>query len=229
MARYLTEFLGTFVLVLTIVLTTVNPGSSAQAPFAIGLALAIMIYAGGHVSGAHYNPAVTVAACLRGACAWRDFIPYVVFQVLGAIIGAIVALVMKGEAQIISLAPTLSPALMAEFVFTLMLAFVVLSVATVKQVEGNSYFGLAIGGTVTTGALAVGGISGGVFNPAVAVALYAIGILPMTLLLPYVGVQIVAGVVAAFLFRATRNQSANKVGVEGELLSGESRKRAAGY
>src|SRR5258707_14845425 len=81
MKKYLAEFIGTFFLVFTIGMTVVAPGAGNLAPLAIGCALMVMVYAGGHVSGAHYNPAVTLAVWLRGKCPAADVGPYVVAQV----------------------------------------------------------------------------------------------------------------------------------------------------
>jgi aquaporin Z len=202
MAKYPAEFLGTFVLVFVIILTTVAPGASAAAPFAIGLGLAIMIYALGHVSGAHFNPAVSLALHFRNEGKMSDFLYYVASQVAGGLAGAYIALIIKSDAIINTASFQFTPALLAEFIFTFILAFVVLNVATAKKNEGNSFYGLAIGGTVTTGALSVGSISGAVFNPAVTMALFFTGIMPQELFVSYIAVQLFAGIVAAGLFKA---------------------------
>lgn len=171
MRKYLVEFIGTFFLVLTIGMTVIDPGAGALAPLAIGSALMIMVYAGGHVSGGHYNPAVTIAVWLRGRCPTADVAPYIGFQVAGAVVAEIVAMALKND-------PTISPepmnipaALIAEFLGTFALCYVVLNAATAKGTAGNSNYGLAIGFTVMTMAFAFGSISGGAFNPAVAVGI----------------------------------------------------------
>jgi aquaporin Z len=170
MNRYLTEFIGTFFLVLTVsfvVLTNAPLGF-----LAIGSSLMVMIFMGGHISGAHYNPAVSLAVLIRGKLSPVDFVISVVSQVAGAIAAAYAAyLVLSGEVR--TFAPGPGPdvlawkAVLAETLYTFALALVVLNVATAKGTEGNSFYGLAIGFTVFTGAVAVGGISGGAFNPAV--------------------------------------------------------------
>ena len=81
MNRYATELIGTFFLVLTVALTVM--GGTPLAPLAIGSALMVMVYMGGHISGGHYNPAVTVAVRLRGAMEPSDFLPYILAQCLG--------------------------------------------------------------------------------------------------------------------------------------------------
>lgn len=177
MKKYLTEFLGTFFLVLAVCLTVL--AKVPLAPLAIGCALMIMVYMGGHVSGAHYNPAVSLAVLLRGKLSPAEFVPYLLAQVAGALAAAGLAyLVLEGYVvngvkveRSFALAPgegvSVVGALLTEIVFTFALALVVLNVATAKKTEGNSFYGLAIGFTVVVAAFAGGGISGGAFNPAV--------------------------------------------------------------
>jgi aquaporin Z len=171
MKTYLTEFIGTFFLVLTINLAA--PSGTPLAPLAIGAALMVMVYMGGHVSGAHYNPAITVAVWMRGKLPATQIVPYWVAQILGSMAAAAVAYFVAGR----TFAPTPSPdataiqILTVEALFTFALAMVVLNVATAKATQGNSYYGLAIGFTVMAGAVAGGPISGGAFNPAVGLGL----------------------------------------------------------
>ncbi len=171
MKNYLTEFIGTFFLVLTISLC-VSQGVNA-APLAIGSALMVMVYMGGHISGAHYNPAVSLAIWMRGKLTTGELIPYWVSQLLGATVAGFVAAHLAGAS--IPIVPgdgasTLA-VLGAEFLFTFALALVVLNAATSPGTAGNSFYGLAIGFTVMVGAYSVGAISGGAFNPAVGTGL----------------------------------------------------------
>ena len=183
MKKYLVEFIGTFFLVFTVGMTVIAPGAGTLTPLAIGLSLAIMIYAGGHVSGGHFNPAVTLAVFLRGKCDQNDVAPYMSAQVAGALVASLavkmlkVGLATKAAALVGSASLDVLPALTAEFLFTFALCWVVLNAATAKGTNGNSFYGLAIGMTVTTGAIAVGSISGGAFNPAVAVGICTMGII----------------------------------------------------
>ncbi|MEM1056293.1 MAG: aquaporin [Bacteroidota bacterium] len=167
-ARLLTEFIGTFFLVLTIGLTVLI--GTEFAPIAIGSALMALIYMGGHVSGAHYNPAVTLAIWMRGKIEAKEVGPYMGAQVLGAFIAAFVAdTITDSTLQVMPAAETsLFEFFLLELLFTFLLALVILNVATSKRTEGNDYYGLAIGFTVLAGAFAAGPISGGAFNPAVA-------------------------------------------------------------
>jgi aquaporin Z len=167
MVRYATELIGTFCLVFTIGMTAV--AGVDVAPIAIGAILTALVYMGGHVSGAHYNPSISIALYLRGALDAKHLAPYIAAQLLGACLAACAVLMITGG----TFAPapgegygTLS-VLLAEMLMTFALALVIMNVATSKATEGNSYYGLAIGFTVMAGAFAVGGVSGGVFNPAV--------------------------------------------------------------
>ena len=172
MNKYVTEFIGTFFLVLTIGLVVVG-GKGDFAPLAIGSALMVMVFAGGHVSGAHYNPAVTLAVLIRGKIGVGDAIPYMIVQIAGAAVAAFIVAYLMGDkipADALAMASS-TKGLLAEFLGTFALAYVVLNVATSKDTDGNSFYGLAIGFTVMTMAFALGGISGGAFNPAVALGI----------------------------------------------------------
>ncbi|MEM7457037.1 MAG: aquaporin [Planctomycetota bacterium] len=184
-AKYLTEFIGTFFLVFIIVLAVTNSGDNVGiwAPLAIGSGLMVLVYMGGHVSGAHYNPAVTLALLMRGACKAKDVVPYWIAQIGGAIAGAFVVSLIVPEAAEGADAVTryFGPApgegysitspgpWMIEILFTFLLVIVVLNVATSSGTTGNSYYGLAIGFVVLVGAYVGGSISGGAFNPAVGI------------------------------------------------------------
>jgi aquaporin Z len=167
MRKYVTEFIGTFFLVLVIGMTVI-PGSQF-APLAIGTALMVMVYMGGHVSGAHYNPAVTLAVLLRGRIKLVEVIPYMLAQLIGALAaaGTVNYLLRETFACAPAEGVTALQAVINEALFTFALALVVLNTATTKATVTTSFFGLAIGMTVMVGAYAGGGISGGAYNPAV--------------------------------------------------------------
>jgi len=132
-----------------------------------------MIYAGGHISGAHYNPAVTLAVLIRGRISVAEAIVYMIVQIIGACIASLVVMYYMNEkmaVEAVQMANT-TKGLVAEFLGTFALAYVVLNVATAKGTNGNSFYGFAIGFTVLAMALAVGAISGGAFNPAVAIGI----------------------------------------------------------
>jgi aquaporin Z len=205
MGKYVVEFVGTFFLVLTIGMTVIEPGAGSLAPLAIGSALMVMVFAGGHVSGAHYNPAVTLAVWLRGKCPSRDAPIYMAVQVVGGLTAAAVVGVLKGSAamaQVTARSPLVAQALLGEFLFTFALAWVVLNVATAKGTSGNSFYGLAIGFTVMTGAFAVSSVSGGVFNPAVAVGGTAMGLVAVSNIWIYLVANFAGAAVAAVTFKA---------------------------
>jgi aquaporin Z len=201
MRKYAAEFIGTFFLVFTIGSTGIAAGPGVIAPLAIGSVLMVMIYAGGHLSGAHYNPAVTVGVFLRGRCAAVDVVPYWIAQLAGAVGAAATVLFFKTQ-EATSLDAAVTPAFAAEFLFTFALVWVVLNVATAKSTSGNSYFGLAIGFTVLAGAFAVGDVSGGAFNPAVAVGAMVMGMLPWAKLWLYVAAEVLGAAAAALIFKA---------------------------
>jgi aquaporin Z len=201
MKKYLTEFIGTFFLVLTVGMTVIAPGAGSLAPLAIGSALMIMVYAGGHVSGGHYNPAVTLAVWLRGRCGMADVVPYWCAQIAGGVVAAILALALKGNPNVTPMDLPVFPSLIAEFVGTFALAYVVLNVATAKGTAGNSFYGLAIGFTVMTMAFALGGISGGAFNPAVATGITVMHIAKASNIWIYLLGNLLGGAMAAGVFR----------------------------
>jgi aquaporin Z len=201
--KYLTEMIGTFFLVLTIGCTVIGGGAGVIPPLAIGSALMVMVFAGGHISGAHYNPAVTLAVWLRGRCDTRDVAPYIVSQLVGAFLAVVAVKTIKGDAMaaVTPLAAPVGAILLAEFLFTFALAYVVLNVATAKDTAGNSFYGIAIGFTVLTGAFAVGDVSGGAFNPAVTVGAAALGLLASGNLWAYFVAQFAAAALAAVVFK----------------------------
>jgi len=201
MKKYLVEFIGTFFLVLTVGMTVVAPGAGALAPVAIGSALMIMVYAGGHVSGGHYNPAVTLAVWLRGRCPTADVLPYWVSQILGGLAAAGVVLFLKGDSIATPGELKVAPALLAEFLGTFALAYVVLNVATAKATAGNSNYGLAIGFTVMVMAYALGGVSGGAFNPAVATGITVMHLEKTANIWIYLLGNLGGGAVAALTFK----------------------------
>jgi aquaporin Z len=200
MKKYLAEFIGTFFLVLTIGCTVIGHGAGPLAPLAIGSALMVMIFAGGHISGGHFNPAVTLGVWLRGKCETKDVVPYMLFQVIGAVLAGLVVKYLKGGAAVTPLQPATVPALLAEFLFTFALVYVVLNVATAKDTSGNSFYGLAIGFTVLVGAFSVGNISGGAFNPAVATGISVLGLSSWHNIWIYLIAEFGGGAVAAGAF-----------------------------
>jgi aquaporin Z len=206
MRKLIVEFIGTFFLVLTVGQTVVgakaDSPAAALAPLAIGSALMVMIYAGGHISGGHYNPAVTLAVFLRGKCSAAEAPAYMVAQVLGAVAATFTVIYLKGNPQVTASSLEIGPALLAEFLFTFALCYVVLNVATAKGTEGNSNYGLAIGFTVLVGAYSVGAISGGAFNPAVAVGVTLMGLSSWPNIWIFLVADFLGGAAAGLLFNA---------------------------
>jgi len=161
----------------------------------------VMVFAGGHISGAHYNPAVTLGVLIRGKLKAADVIPYWIAQCVAAAVAAIVvSKILRAGVAVTPIAPKLGPALLAEFLFTFALVYVVLNAATAEGTSGNSFYGLAIGMTVMTGAFAVGDISGGAFNPAVAIGISILGISTWNNIWIYLVADFAAALAAAIVF-----------------------------
>ncbi|SRR5258706_11323318 len=161
MKKYTIEFIGSFFLVFVVALT----GN----PVAIGLALTALVYMGGYISGANYNPAVTLALLLTKKITRYDAWRYILSQIAGGIAAAGIYSIIKHELFIPQPGQNVSflAALLVEALFTFLLASVVLHVAATEKTKGNDYFGIAIGFTLLAAAFAGGPISGGAFNPAV--------------------------------------------------------------
>ncbi|HUB25317.1 MAG TPA: aquaporin [Tepidisphaeraceae bacterium] len=202
--KLIVELIGTFFLVFTVGQCVVTPGAGELAPIAIGASLMVMVYAGGHVSGGLYNPAVSLAVYLRGKLPAAELIGYVIVQLIAAALAAAATVYLKHHPATTPMAIAIGPAMLAEFLFTFALCFMVLNVATVKSVAGNSYYGLAIGSTVMVGAFAVGGVSGGAFNPAVATGITLLGLSSVSNLWVLVVGEILGAAVAAGIFRALK-------------------------
>lgn len=200
--KLIVEMIGTFFLVFTVGMCVIAPAAGIP-PLAIGFSLMIMVYAGGHLSGGHYNPAVSLAAFIRGKLPFTDLVPYWVAQVLGAAVASGLVLYLKGTGGVAmefdnAMLPKVA---LAEFLFTFALCYVVLNVATSKATAGNSFYGLAIGSTVIVGAFAVGPISGGAFNPAVATGLTIMSIFSVKYVWVHILADLAGGAVAGLLFK----------------------------
>lgn len=200
MKKYLTEFIGTFFLVLTVGCTVIPGAAGVIAPLAIGAALMIMVYAGGHVSGGHYNPGVTLAVWLRGRCDTKDVVPYMLSQIVGALAAAAIVSFLYGFGKPAELVGVSKP-FIAELLFSFALCYVVLNSATAKGTANNSFYGLAIGFTVVVGAFAVGGISGGAFNSAVAIGAASMKMLLFADIWIHISANLIGGAAAAAVFK----------------------------
>lgn len=202
MPKYITEFVGTFFLTLVIGLTVLS--STPMAPLAIGATLMVMVYMGGHISGGHYNPAVTLAVWVRRKISSQDALYYMLSQTAGAISAGLITTFIMGRALEIQPSMTASPlqSLIVETLFTLALCSVVLNVATSKDHPQNSFYGLAIGFTIVIAAFAGGPISGGAFNPAVAIGHNLLAGSGNNLWL-YIAGPFLGGLLGAGLFKVT--------------------------
>jgi aquaporin Z len=201
--KYAVETIGTFFLTFAVAVSVLS--HSVYTPLAAGATLMVMIYAGGHISGGHYNPAVTLAVLVRHRIGTGDAVAYWIAQVVGGVIAGVVARAVVNPATVQTLhlsGHAEAAAAVVELLITFALCYVVLNVATSKDQPGNQFFGLAIGFTVVAGAFAVGGISGGAFNPAVTLGAATAGIFAWSTLWVYIVVQLGAGIAAALAFLA---------------------------
>jgi aquaporin Z len=222
--KLIVESIGTFFLVLAIGQTVVGGEGIglALAPLAIASALLALVYAGGHISGAHYNPAVTLAIWLRGKATAGEVVPYWAAQVAGAVLAAVVVRYLKAGVEVTAASPEALPALLAEFLFTFALCYVVLNVATARGTEGNSNYGLAIAFTVLAGAYSVGSISGGAFNPAVAVGLTVMGLSAVGDIWIFLVANFLGGLAAGLLFTSLDLGSDKPLHEEAARVTGSS-------
>ncbi len=209
MKKYIVEFIGTFFLVLTIV-CVVNSATDANqlglvAPLAIGSALMVMVFAGGHISGAHYNPAVTLGVLMRGKVGAGDAPMYMIAQILGGIAAAVLGAAVMGKGTMMGgsgMPDNMAAAFCAEMLGTFALVWVVLQTATAKGTAGNSFYGLAIGFTVLAMAYALGGFgTGGCFNPAVAIGAAFNGLASWGTAGLAIGADLVGAALAAIVYK----------------------------
>ena len=201
--KYIYEFIGTFFLVFTVGMAVLEPNSAGLlAPLAIGSVLAVMVFAGGHISGGHYNPAVSFSVFLRGKLAGKDLGIYWIVQWAAAIVAGYTTIYFKGYPSQTLMHLDAAKALLAEFLFTFALCYMVLNTATAKETKGNSYFGFAIGFTVLVGAYAVGAISGGAFNPAVALGITIVNLTAWSNLWIFLVANFLGSACAALIFKA---------------------------
>lgn len=200
MNKYLTEFVGTFFLVLTITLAVIS--EQPLAALAIGGILMVMIFMGGHISGGHYNPAVSLAALMRGVLPASDFPMYLIAQIAGGIAAAFLGNYLADGSVAIAPGDGVDAvrALITEILYTFALALTVLRVATTKATANNSFYGLAIGFTVVAAAISAGWLSGGAFNPAVGLGLALAGGTLSTVWIYIVG-PLIGGALAALFYQ----------------------------
>jgi aquaporin Z len=205
--KWIVEFIGTFFLVYVIGCVSLQE-HVLLGPLAIGASLMVMIFAGGHISGGHYNPAVTLGAWIRGACSAVEAGFYLVAQVIGAIVASIAVVFLLGHGSSPAASTvTAAQIMLAEGLGTFALVYTVLNVATAPATSGNSFYGLAIGFTVFAQAVAVGKVSGGAFNPAVAIGVAVMGLANGANLWMYWLSEFLGAAVAAVFFLVVNRES----------------------
>jgi len=205
------EFIGMFLFVFTVGMATeaANKVGATLAPIAIGSVLMVMVFAGGHVSGGHYNPAVSTAVRIRGKLTTNEYVAYMITQFVAAALSGLLVSAIGGK-QVAGATASVGKMLVVEFLFTFALTYVVLNVATAKGTEGNSFYGLAIGFVVVVGAISVGWISGAAFNPAIALGATILGAFKWSHIWVYLLADFVGGAAGAgaFLFIQGANAGA---------------------
>jgi aquaporin Z len=198
------EFIGSFFLYLIIGMCVTPPVTAGVAvPLAIGVGLAALVYSCGHLSKAHFNPATTIAYATAGTHKIESFLPYLLAIFSGAIAAAFCITILNpdGLALVTPLEIAYKKVILAEFLFTFALMWVILNVAIAKGTAGNGFYGIAIGAIVAAGAYAVGPLSFAAFNPAVSLALCINGFLPWSVLPLYWITQAAAALTAGMLFK----------------------------
>ncbi len=198
--KYTVEFIGTFFWILTMGMVFIEPGAGQFAPLAVGMIVMVMVYAGQAISGAHFNPAITLAVWLRGRLEASEIGGYFISQILGASLAAFIVGFLKGGPEAMPFIPDNTAVLLGEMIFTFALAFVFLNVLTSKKTNGNAYFGIAIGFTVAAGMYAMGNVSIGVFNPAMALGVSIMGISDWMNIWVYFIANFLGGALAAVIF-----------------------------
>jgi aquaporin Z len=197
--KLVVEFIGMFIFMFTVGMATEKTGAGNLAPFAIGFVLMVMVFAGGHISGGHYNPAVSTAVLIRGKMTPNEWVAYVVTQLIAAVLAALLVRAVGGHETAAAVAGN-GKMFVVELVFTIALTYTVLNVATARGTEGNSFYGLAIGGAVLVGAFAVGGVSGGAFNPAIALGASVTGLFKWSNYWVYLVAELLGAVGGALAF-----------------------------
>lgn len=232
--KFLAELIGTFFLVFvgtgsvvadTLISQTVNPklvgigmvGGFAEwfgVSLAFGITVIIFIYAVGKISGAHFNPAVTLGLLSTGNISGKDSVVYIIAQLIGAVIGSICVYFCFGPASatVAALGATYPAsnisfiqAVIAELIGTFLLVFVVMGVAVDKKAEPG-FAGVAIGLTVAAAIFVLGPITGGSINPARTFGPYLIDSLVgggnlWNYLLIYIIGPIVGGILGALTYK----------------------------
>lgn len=202
--KLIAEFIGTFFLYLIIAMCVITPGAESLTPLAVGLGLAALVYACGHISKAHFNPATTITFTVAGTHPKRDFWPYISVIVLAAICAAITARFLNTHgdvAAVVTLDPHPLRLIVGEFLFTFALMWICVNVAIAKTTRGNEFYALAIGAIVAAGAYAIGPVTFAAFNPAITLAMCLNDFIPWSMFPLYVLAQSAAALAAGLLFR----------------------------
>jgi aquaporin Z len=202
MRQFITEFIGTFFFVLTAGLAVTGTSVGALSALAMAGMLTAMTYAAGPISGGHLNPAISLAMLVRGRIGFGTMVLYWIAQLLAGLLAALTFLILRGGSVAYPLQPNVGPALLAEFFFTFALCFVFLTVATSRALAGNPFYGVTMGLVMLAGTFAVGSLSGGLLNPALAMGFVLMGLIGGGSLWIYVVATLAAAISAALIFRS---------------------------
>jgi len=200
MPKLVVEAIGTFFLLLTIAMLVLGAADAGEhavlvIPVGIGLVLTALVFAFGPISGAHFNPAVTIGLYLAGRCPKAHVAPYLVAECIGATAAAFVALQLR-TVHDAAFEPAHAAGFAAEAIWTFLLVCVILQI-TSKRNSNNQWFGIVVGTTVAAGAYVMGPDSGAAFNPAVYLGLALDGVLAWSDWWIYIGGPILGGCLAA--------------------------------
>ena len=201
MKKILNEFIGSFFWTLSMVMCLLG-NADQYTGLAVGAMLMVLVFAGGHLSGAHYNPVVTVAVWLRGKCSVSDVPIYIFAQLIGAAIAAIVvdSVLLQKLGELNFPKSGLFPTFGSEFLGSFVIVYVLLNVATAKDTAGNSFYGLAVGGCLMACIYSFGNLSGGAFSPAVSLGMAISKIIPFSSIWIYWIAVLLGGILVAFTF-----------------------------
>lgn len=202
--KYGAEFIGAYFLLFVISAMTFYNTTPLGLAFAVGFIIMVMVYATGHISGGHFNPAVTLSAILRGSLPKSEYLPYLIAQLLGGVLAVYSVILIHGAMfDMRTCEFSMFAMFVCEFLFTFLLCYTVLFTATSLRAGKNSYFGLAIGASLLVGIMAAGGtLCYGAYNPAVAIGFVTLGVMGIKCALISIIAEILAAFVAAKVFMA---------------------------
>lgn len=202
--KCLVEFVGTFFIMFTFGAALFPNSNNAFPPLAIAFIVIAVVYMGKSISGAQYNPAISLADSIRGKLSWKHLLPYVIVQFIAAAFAAyVLSFIIVVPPYSNETTFNIKAMFACEFLFTFLLTYTYLQTVNCEKTKGNSYYGLAIGSVILAAFLATAGTSYGVFNPAIALALIVMGLAQIKLVVFTIIANIIAGAAAAGIYKIT--------------------------